>query len=256
MLFEPRPTAYDIKFNLLGHAVRVNPLFFLLPVFFARGLASEDANLGMTIVLVAVMYFLSILVHEFGHALAFRYFGIHSRIVLYMMGGLAIPERGSWGASNKTLSPNQQMFVSFAGPLAGFILAGLLVLLALALGGEMVWWRLFGIPFPQIVFPAEHFANNPSMNLFINGGITINILLNLLNLVPVYPLDGGQIAFQFLGQLDQRDGQRNALYLSIATAGLLTVLALSTSSIFIALLFGSLAFNNYQMLQQFGGRRW
>jgi len=71
--------------------------------------------------------FVSILVHELGHAFTMRYFGQDARVVLYMMGGLAIPESSPWRASSgrRVRGPLSQILISAAGPGAGFLLAGL-----------------------------------------------------------------------------------------------------------------------------------
>ena len=257
MFFATQPTRYDLTFRLFGYEVRVNPTFFILPLVFARGAASSFGNVGVAAVLVALIFFVSILVHELGHSLAFSRFGVHSRILLYWMGGLAIPETGSWQSRKTSLNSNEKIFVSFAGPLAGFTLAFVLVLLGLALGGNMsIWFALGFIPVPSISFAASMFAGNPAVHLLINFGIILNIFLNLLNLMPVYPLDGGQIAREIFIQRDYRDGQRNSLYLSMAVAIGLAVMALFGKDTFMMIFFGMLAYNNYMMLQRPGGFRW
>ena len=92
-------------------------------------LYSEELNAGVVILIIASVFFLSVLIHELGHTLAFRFFGIDSHIVLYWMGGLAIPGggMGAWnGGRTKRLNPNEQIVVSLAGPAAGLLLGGLL----------------------------------------------------------------------------------------------------------------------------------
>ena len=79
ILGEPRPTQYDLTFSMLGFPIRVHPAFFLVPLLmgssFTAYASHPDLNLnaGVILVIVAVVFFLSILVHEMGHALAFRY---------------------------------------------------------------------------------------------------------------------------------------------------------------------------------------
>ena len=134
-LSEPGKTPYDLNFNLLGFPCRVHPAFFVLPVLFGAGLGSGEINAGVGILLMAVVFFISILVHELGHALAFRYYNIPSRVVLYWMGGLAIPDSGGWrGARSRALTPEQQIVVSGAGPAAGLLLALVAALLLVSVG--------------------------------------------------------------------------------------------------------------------------
>lgn len=118
LLREPNETGYDLTFRFLGIEVRTHPLFFIMPILFGQGFVSSfrDVNAGIAMLIVVAIFWLSIVVHELGHSLAFRRFGIHSRIVLYYLGGLAIPEskRGFGQRPAGGMTPQQGMFVSFA----------------------------------------------------------------------------------------------------------------------------------------------
>src|SRR5574339_379984 len=135
LLFQqPPPTQYDLRFTLAGIPVSVHPLFWLITLL----LGSTGDLLLIPIWIVVI--FVSILVHELGHALAFRRYGQRSRIVLHFAGGLTIPEPVYWGSgyANVGLSPNQQIFISLAGPGAGFLLAALILLLVAGMGGSVI----------------------------------------------------------------------------------------------------------------------
>ena len=84
---EPRQTPYDLKFSFLGFPVRVHPAFFIMPIILGQSIFQLadmlGVNMGVTLMVLTVVFFISILVHELGHTLAFRYFGIDSRILLY-----------------------------------------------------------------------------------------------------------------------------------------------------------------------------
>ena len=73
--------------------------------------------------------------------------------------------------------------------------------------------------------------------------IWINLLWGLVNLLPIYPLDGGQATQVVLSQVDRRHGVRRAHIVSLVTAGVLAVLAASASrhDYFLAIFFGILA---------------
>src|SRR5688500_11126949 len=92
MLFQqPPPTRYDLRFSIAWIPFSILPLFWLIALL-----------LGSTgdILLVPIWFlviFVSILVHELGHALAFRRYGQRSQIVLHFAGGLTIPEPVYWG---------------------------------------------------------------------------------------------------------------------------------------------------------------
>lgn len=250
-LSEPGQTNYDIRFNLLGFPVRVHPMFFLIGVFLG---ASSFRDGTATLIFVGIL-FLSVLIHELGHAFAFRQFRIPCRIVLYMMGGLAIPgDNNPWSSgANYSLSPKQQIWVSFAGPLAGFLLAGFLIAICIALQAKVIPYFSNYIPGVAVDFEDSLIAGNRYLPLLLQMGIWINIYLNLLNLLPVYPLDGGQIARQLFIQSDSQNGVRNSIILSIVTAGLIALLSFSAGSTFIGFFFGFMAWQNYMSLKQFGG---
>ena len=97
---EPPRTAYDLHFRIAGIPIRVHPLFWLAALILgtsgnwdAEGNVDPDA--GMQLLMWTGVLFVSILVHELGHSFVIRYFGQLPRIVLYMLGGLAITDAES-----------------------------------------------------------------------------------------------------------------------------------------------------------------
>ncbi|HSA99505.1 MAG TPA: site-2 protease family protein, partial [Anaerolineales bacterium] len=189
-------------------------------------------------------------VHELGHALAFRRHGQRSQIVLYFGGGLTIPEPVSWGSgyANVGLTANQQIFISFAGPGAGFLFAALVIGIVLVTGGSVGIDRLLGfIPLPlSAVMPFGGIVVTALVSMLL----WVNIFWGLINLMPVYPLDGGSIARNVFVQTDPIDGVRKSLWLSVIAGGVIALIGLFFfHSIFIAFLFALLAFQSYQSLQ-------
>ena len=258
-LSAPGKTPYDLNFNLLGFPVRVHPAFFILPALFSQGfmrLYSEELNAGVVILIIASVFFLSVLIHELGHTLAFRFFGIDSHIVLYWMGGLAIPGggMGAWnGGRTKRLNPNEQIVVSLAGPAAGLLLGGLFVLIAYGITGSIrIAWMG---PIPMFWYDAVGILESAPLDLFVRASIMINIILNLFNLLPVFPLDGGQVARQLFVKADPYTGARNSMMLSMAVAVIIALLALSNKDSFLAIFFGFMAWSNFQALSMQGGGR-
>jgi len=240
----PAPTRYDLNFTLAGVSVRVHPLFWLLAIF----LGSGSGNI-LQILIWMVVVFVSILVHEMGHALAFRRYGVGSHIVLHYLGGLAIPESTPWGTgyANVSPSPKQQIVISLAGPFAGFLLAVLVILSGRFLFGGLVAGSLFGfIPVPQLNLSS---LGGRALNLFIVMMLQVNIFWGLINLLPVFPLDGGQVARNILIQYDPFDGARKSLWLSTIVGAIVALAAFTLlRSIYMAFLFGLLAFQSYQSL--------
>lgn len=244
-LFQPpAPTRYDLNFTVAGIPVRVHPLFWLIAL-----LLGSSGDLIQVPIWVFVI-FLSILVHELGHALAMRRYGQPSRIILHFMGGLTVPEPVSWGSrwANVALRPGQEIFISLAGPGAGFLLAVLVSAGVIISGGSIITNWLFGlIPLPALaVIP---FGGRP-LNLLVLMFLWVNIFWGLINLMPVYPLDGGNVTRHLLLKTDPVDGVRKSLWVSVIAGGLIALAALLfLRSIFMALLFGFLAFQSYQSLQ-------
>jgi membrane-associated protease RseP (regulator of RpoE activity) len=247
---EPQPTRFDLRFRLFDVPVRVDPWFWLVCLF-GSGARAKPVDVVIWIAVV----FVSILVHEFGHVLAFRRYRINSHVVLWGFGGLAIP---TWGGR---LDPRSQIVVSFAGPLAGFLFAAILVL-GLRLSGIHTLF-VFGLPYivdwafldpltgghPEIL--------NPKLYFLFNNLLFVNIFWGLVNLLPIYPLDGGKIARGAFELSDTPDGVRKSLIVSMVAAIAMAVYGLRSQSMIYVVMFGYLAYMNYQELQSLGyGRRW
>lgn len=245
MLFQsPSTTPYDLRFSIAGFPIRVHPLFWLIALLL--GSTGDLATIPIWIIVV----FVSILIHELGHALAFRFYGIRSQIVLHAMGGLTIPEATSWGSgwANVSPSPKQEITISLAGPFAGFTFAILVMVGVTISGGSLLTSRLFGIlPLPlTAIMP---FGGN-LLSVFVTMLLFVNVFWGIFNLLPVFPLDGGQVTRNALIQYDPMGGVRKSLWVSVI-AGAVIALAglLLMRSIYIAFLFGLLAFQSYQSLQ-------
>src|SRR5207244_13618606 len=101
-----------------GILVRVHPFFWVATLFL--GMAGKTADPVNTLIWVAVV-FVSILVHEFGHATLQRAFGGHPWITLYSFGGLA-------SCNDCGRSPGRQITILLAGPFAGFLFAAVILL--------------------------------------------------------------------------------------------------------------------------------
>ncbi len=198
----------------------------------------------------------SILIHELGHSLAFRRYGVSSHIVLYHFGGVAVPDTygSAWGGS-RGMSPQQHIIIAAAGP-ALQMLSAVALLFVLRAGN-------FAIPFVWDFGPLE--GSNPLPNdavrTFVFQFLYVSIFWALLNLLPVYPLDGGQIArdlFQMFGNAGQ--AIQNSLMLSVVAGAGMALWSLSRGEQYIGIMFALLAYSSYQTLSQYGGggfgRQW
>lgn len=266
-LTEPGRTAYDLNFSLFGFPVRVHPAFLILPLLLGASLLQDEkTNAGVMLVLLIIIFFVSILVHELGHAVAFKYFGQASRIVIYWMGGLAIPDQGGsiWSQQRRAaIGSNQQIIISLAGPVFGFILAGLIIGLIYLIGGKLIYEQNGLLPLLFVDMKDSIFAESEQVRtiqtvLFVS--LFANVFINVLNLAPVYPLDGGQVARQIFLKFDSYNGIRYSMMFSIVIAILIALFNFQHDK-FIAVFFGFMAWSNYMALQQMsggmgGGRSW
>jgi Zn-dependent protease len=153
---------------------------------------------------------------------------------------------------------------------AGFILAGL-VIAVVALTGHAIGFALSAhrdldalmirndiasiILQPLVVIDAyfEPYRSAP-VNQTVADMLQVNILWGVLNLLPIYPLDGGRITRELFTLWDARSGIIQSLQLSAGAAVLVAAYAVLKSQIFMALMFGFLAFGSFQMLQAYRNR--
>ncbi len=242
MLAEPNRTPYDLNFRLFGFPIRVHPLFWLG----AALLGASTLKLGLVYMAIWIgVVLVSLVVHELGHAIAFRRFGSDSRIVLWMFGGLAVPNSAVAGRWRRVL-------IALAGPIAGFILCA-----AVYFSNEATQWGSgkFGIPLAYLCYSL----------------IFVNLFWGIFNLLPVFPLDGGRVSQELCEWKWRGRGLVIAVQISVWVAGAVAVYCLlgemelrngggpitsnlpwwvPIGSIFTAILFAMLAVQNYQLLQQ------
>src|SRR5262249_22343115 len=140
-----------------------------------------------------VCVFVSILLHEFGHILMGRLFGSHGYIVLYGFGGLAV-------GSSDLLRRWQRILVSLAGPLAQLLLFALL-------------WAVG----PPLVAGLEGKGAREFAEEILHQLVWINLGWAVLNLLPIWPLDGGKISRELLVALRPLEGVRVSLIVSLVT---------------------------------------
>lgn len=256
---EPARTQFDLNFQVAGIPVRVHPLFWLMGVVLGASGGVSGGDAAMRIIIWVGVVFFSILIHELGHAFTMRHYGASPRVLLYLMGGMAIAESSSWsgGSPNRIRVPRNAILIAAAGPAAGFALAAVVILLVFA-GGGAVWPRF---EFPSLrLWDLQSTSGTPSYLIeLIESLLFVNIFWGLMNLLPIYPLDGGQISREIFVLKEPWDGLRKSLWLSLVTAATVAVIGFVTfrnnpNGIFFLLMFGSLAFSSWQVLQQISGR--
>jgi stage IV sporulation protein FB len=237
LLGEPAATQADLHFRVFGFPVRVHPFFWVVALLL--GMGGREAEPVIALIWVAVV-FVSILVHELGHAFVQRYYGGRPWITLYSFGGLA-------SCDDCDRSPRAQILISLAGPFAGFFLAGFLISILIALqrfqGFELDWIPVLWTPF-----------ESRQLEVALRMLMFVNIAWGVLNLLPIYPLDGGRIARELFTLGNPRAGVVQSLQLSAGAAVLVAVYALTQQAIFMTIMFGFLAYGSFQTLQMYQNR--
>jgi Zn-dependent protease len=197
VLAEPEPTSMDLRFRLFGVAVRVHPMFWLITALLGWGMMEAFGGFIFLVAWVGCV-FASVLLHEFGHVLMGQVFGSYGHIVLHSFGGLAI---GSSDVPRRW----QRILVLAAGP-------GIQFLLLLGVYGfQLTALGKLSPEVRQILGPI----------LFMLAWI--NLFWPLLNLLPIWPLDGGQISRELCEGASPRNGTIIALTLSAVLSGFLAV---------------------------------
>ncbi len=211
-----------MRCRILGFPVHVHPFFFLV----AALLGGLQNDLALILVWVAVV-FVSVLAHELGHALVARAHGQQPSIMLYSMGGLTSFQ------PLRRLTHGQSIAISLAGPGAGFLVGGL------------VWVASQSVP------PGASFV----VHVAVRDLLWVNFGWGLLNLLPILPLDGGNVVRSFLHAVRRRPDERLALLISITCGGLACLAALNDGLVWAAMIAALITFNNYQALSRLGWRR-
>ncbi len=156
--------------RIAGTAVRVHVTFLMFLAWIGfSAFRQGGAAAALENVLFMALLFACVLLHEFGHILTARRFGIKTpEVNLLPIGGVASLER-------MPEKPSQELLVALAGPMVNVLIA---LLLILAFGGQM----------QGTVDRIE----DPGVNLVTRLAAT-NIFLAVFNLIPAFPMDGGRV---------------------------------------------------------------
>jgi Zn-dependent protease len=205
-----------VSFRLFGFPVSIHTSFLVIVGFFGLT-AGGGVEFGLVWLVVATV---SVLAHELGHALVAAPVGGQPRIDLYAMAGLTTWQPGR-------ASRARRVAVSVAGPGAG---------VALGIGVLVLW---------HAVNPAK----GSLLDNAFNAAVFVNLFWGLLNLLPILPLDGGQVALALMPGRDERARLRRAAYLSLGTAAAVVALAVAAQEVFAAILVVWLSAGNLQTLR-------
>ena len=201
-----------MSFALLRIPIRVDPFFLLIAVLLGADLVGIPGFLVLWVVIV----FASVLLHELGHAVAFRAYGYRPRIDLHGLGGAT--------SANTVgrLPPGRSALITLAGPAVGIVLGGAALLIERSSGpiaSDLVRFLLRVVVF-------------------------VNLGWGVLNLVPILPLDGGRVMAAAVDKLTGGRGEAPSYLISAIVAAALVVPALTYGLPFAAILAGFFGVQN------------
>src|SRR5260370_5892104 len=188
--------------RFFGIDVYLHFSFWALPIFYI--LMTRSFSLVTAAFAIAFVFVMSfcIVLHEFGHVLTARAFGIATRdIILTPLGGIARLERMSE-------KPVEEILIALAGPAVNVVIVAVMAPLLYAIG-----------------MPKENVGNGiGNMNQFVWTVAGANVMLVLFNMLPAFPLDGGRVFRAFLSFFtDRLTATRVAVYVSFGFAALMAM---------------------------------
>jgi Zn-dependent protease/predicted transcriptional regulator len=165
----------------IGHVadidVRVHATFFLLLLWIGYFYWVQTGDMAQVLdgLVFIIALFVCVVLHEFGHALTARHYGIRTRnITLLPIGGVAAME-------SMPSDPRQEIAVAIAGPMVNFLIAFIIYLF------------LPAAPDPVLGTPAMEVDDPIGAMSFAERLLFINLVLGIFNLLPAFPMDGGRI---------------------------------------------------------------
>lgn len=217
-----------LRWRLLGISFCIEWSFWIMNALWAYIIYTYVPGIrGVGLVAYVLIWVLctlvSVMVHELGHVVTARIFGQPGNITLTGLGGQAVGEFGA-------LAVWQRILVICAGPGAGFLLAVALIffdaqttnwnLLMDMLDVPALKVRWFGV---DLIDPLLRMGGSEHYALAINILLMINLFVNVINLFPIIPMDGGMLLKEFCCLIAPRSGTRIAFGLSFVLAGAITL---------------------------------
>jgi Zn-dependent protease len=202
--FDHEQTAYDLNFRVGSIHVRVHPFFWITCALLGWYYTRPPYNFGFLILWIACC-FISVLLHELGHVWMGMAFGTHGHIVMWSFGGVAV-------GSNSLAARWKRIMVSLAGP-----------------GIQLVFWVILWFVTPWILPAVSEDWYRP-VAVFLGMLLTINLFWPLLNLLPIWPLDGGMVTRELCVAASPRKGVEISLLISIVVSGVLALHCLMAES--------------------------
>ena len=166
-------------FTIRGVRVRLHwSLLLLVLLLVGVNLYREDLVVAMLVVIMLPIAFGSILLHELGHVMVARFYGVPTQsISLHMLGSTSL-------FKDPILKPYQEFVISIAGPLVNVLLGG------------VAYGILYSVVGPDLAKLEQYPWLFPIGLMYV-----FNLIMLVLNLLPVYPMDGSKILRSLLEML-------------------------------------------------------
>ena len=184
--------------RVAGTAIRIHVTFLLFLLIIGIVVFRQSgSNAALDAVAFITLVFACIVLHEFGHILMARYFGIKTRdVTLFPIGGVANIER-------MPDKPYQELLVALAGPFVNFVIFSIIFI---TLGRELDATQIENI-------------GDPASSLAVRVA-SANLVLMIFNLLPAFPMDGGRV---FRALLAMRIGKSKATRIAAAIGQALAI---------------------------------
>lgn len=228
-----------ISFSLFGVPVSIHPSLWITLALLGGGMRISHAGDLLGVALFVIAGFVCLLAHEMGHALTGRAMGGgHPEVHLAWLGG-------DCSNMDARLTRTQGILMTAAGPLASLAVGVLATLLLGLYIGNLQLAGGLALNFVCGSIPWELLEGYPAMAmLFFVFVIEVSFWWTVLNLLPVFPLDGGQIMHGLMRS------PRLMHTVSLAAAIVLTLFFLVLGAWLMCILMGALAWFNFRMRRQ------
>ncbi len=209
--------------TFLGIGLYVHWTFALLIGFFAYQASGQGIVAVAFSVAIVLGVFFCVTLHEYGHALAARRFGIPTiDITLLPIGGVARLQR-------MPRIPWQELVVAVAGPAVNVVIASLLALGFIVVGGVKMFMGA-SLEAEAAVAGSSMFGR-PSFEQFAFYMMLVNATLVLFNMIPAFPMDGGRVFRSIMAMLiDYRKATVLASRVGVVCAALMVVAVLASGN--------------------------
>ena len=103
-----------LRFRLFGFPIAIHWSFWVIPIVFGAGGGGDPVEQTRSLLILVIVFFISILGHELGHAFAYRRYGGRPSVFIHGMGGMA--------SVHGHYTRKQKIIITIAGPLFGFLM--------------------------------------------------------------------------------------------------------------------------------------